>query len=57
MPKKITKWQPDDFEFEMTTTGHSPSEAIGLPTMQNGEETEHRIFRETSCFVILRMKI
>ncbi len=45
MAKKIKKWEPDDFELEMTTHWSFPKEEIGQHMMQSGEVTGRRIFR------------
>ena len=46
MPKKITKWEPEDFELEMTTHWSFRSVAIGQLTTQSGVEIGLRIFLE-----------
>lgn len=44
--KKIKKWEPEDFELEMTTHWSSLSVAIGQHTMQSGEVIGHHIYQE-----------
>lgn len=47
--KKIKKWEPEDFELEMTTHWSFPKGGIGLPMMRSGVAIGHHIFREIFC--------
>ena len=55
--KKITKWEPEDFELEMTTHWSFPNVVIGLLTMQNGAAIGRHIFQEILSCVILTREI
>ena len=47
--KKITKWEPDDFELEMTTVWSFPNRGDWATTMRSGEATGLHTFQEISC--------
>ena len=55
--KKIKKWEPDDFELEMTTHWSFPKRGIGQPTMLSGVATGHLIYQEISFSDIRRKAI
>ena len=57
MAKKITKWEPEDFELEMTTHWSFPKRGDGQLTMQNGEVTGRRIFPEIFFSAIQKKEI
>lgn len=46
--KKITKWEPDSFELEMTTHWSFPSRGSWATHDASGEETGRHIFPEMS---------
>ncbi len=50
--KEIKKWEPDDFELEMTSVWSFPNRGNWATPMQNGEEIGHRTFQEIFCFAI-----